>query len=135
MAEPARKYRTSIVVPHARVQHFEMTGNHMYGVATPSLGARQTEMWLTRIDPDAATPVHSHSAEEIIVVLRGRGEARRIGGETITFEAPCTLILPANEMHQLANTGREVLEAYAALPIGSKVWDQHGIEMALPWRE
>jgi hypothetical protein len=38
-------------------------------------------------------------------------------------------------MHQLANSGREVLEDIAVLPSGSKIFDQHGVEMALPWRE
>jgi len=125
------KYRDSIV---ADVQEFELAGNKMYGLATPSRGASEVEVWLTRVQPDAQTPIHSHTGEEVIVVLRGRGEARRIGNETITFEAPCTLILPARELHQLANTGREVLEGIAAIPAGSKIFDEHGVEMALPWR-
>ena len=124
-----------LVVDHAKVPHFEMAGNHMYGLATPARGARQVEVWFTTIDVGAETPVHGHSAEEVVVVLKGRGEARRIGRETVTFEAPCTLILPAHELHQLANTGRVALEAFASLPVGSKVFDERGVEMALPWRE
>lgn len=123
------------VVDHRAVKHFEMAGNHMYGLATPARGARQVEVWFTTIDVDAATPVHRHSGEEVVVVLKGRGEARRIGAETITFEAPCTLILPAGELHQLANRGSVAIEAFACLPIGSKVFDENGVEMALPWRE
>ena len=135
MAEPARKLASGIVTRLAQIQPFELSGNVMYGLATPARGARQTEVWLSRIQPEAETPVHSHSAEEVIVVLRGRGEARRIGQETLTFEAPCTIILPAHELHQVANTGRETLEIVAALPLGSKVFDEHGVEMMLPWRE
>jgi mannose-6-phosphate isomerase-like protein (cupin superfamily) len=123
------------VVDHRSVQHFEMAGNHMYGLATRARGARQVEVWFTNIDVDAATPVHRHSDEEVVVVLKGRGEARRIGVETITFEAPCTLILPADELHQLANCGSVAIEAFACMPVASKVFDEHGIEMALPWRE
>ncbi len=135
MAEPARKRGPAIAVRLAEVNEFALAGNHMWGLATPGQGARQVEVWLTRIEPEAETPVHSHSGEEVVVVLRGRGEARRIGMETVTFEAPCTLILPAHELHQLANTGREVLEAVAAMPAGSRIFDERGVEMALPWRE
>jgi quercetin dioxygenase-like cupin family protein len=136
MAEPARKIaRSTVVTRLADVPEFVLDGNHMYGLATPSRGARQVEVWLSRVEVDASTPPHSHSGEEIVVVLRGRGEARRIGIETTTFEAPCTLILPAHEMHQIANTGSDMLELIAAIPAGSKVYDQYGVEMALPWRE
>jgi quercetin dioxygenase-like cupin family protein len=136
MAEPARKTRSGTVVTRlTEVQDFTLAGNQMYGLATPRRGAREVEVWLSRVDPDAETPVHSHSTEEVVVVLRGRGEVRRIGAETNTFEAPCTLILPPFELHQIANTGREILELIAAMPAGSRIYDQHGIEMALPWRE
>jgi quercetin dioxygenase-like cupin family protein len=135
MGEPARKYNQDVVTRWADVREFELQGNRMYGLATPSRGARQIEVWLSRVEPEAETPVHSHSDEEVIVVLRGRGEARRIGRETTTFEAPCALILRANELHQLANTGREVLELIASMPTGTRIFDQHGVEMALPWRE
>jgi mannose-6-phosphate isomerase-like protein (cupin superfamily) len=136
MAEPARKLSAGAVVTRlGEVREFTLAGNHMYGLATLSRGARQVEVWLSRIDPEAETPTHSHSTEEVVVVLRGRGEARRIGAETITFEAPCTLVLPAFELHQITNTGRETLEAIATMPAGSRIYDRYGVEMALPWRE
>lgn len=135
MAEALRKLHTEIVARLADVQEFELGGNTMYGLATPAGGAREVEVWMQRSHPDAETPIHSHSAEEVLVVLRGRGEARRIGKETVTFEAPCTIILPGHELHQVANTGRELLEIIAVLPAGSKVYDERGVEMMLPWRE
>jgi mannose-6-phosphate isomerase-like protein (cupin superfamily) len=136
MAEPARKPIAGTVLTRlGEVQDFTLAGNPMYGLATPGRGARQVEVWLSRIDPEAETPTHSHSTEEVMVVLRGRGEARRIGAETLTFEAPCTLVLPAFELHQIANTGRETLELIATMPAGSRIYDRYGVEMALPWRE
>lgn len=135
MGEPARRIAEDVVTRWAEVQEFELDGNVMYGLATPARGARQVEVWLSRVRPEAETPVHSHSREEVVVVLRGRGEARRIGRETTTFEAPCTLILPGNELHQIANTGSEVLEMIAAMPTGTRIFDERGVEMALPWRE
>jgi gentisate 1,2-dioxygenase len=87
------------------------------------------------MEAGAETSPHSHSAEAVMVVLRGRGEARRIGVETLTFEAPCSITLPEFEIHQIANTGGDILELLVAIPTSSKVYDEHGIEMALPWRE
>jgi mannose-6-phosphate isomerase-like protein (cupin superfamily) len=136
VAEPARHFSTpSVVMRLADTPEFELAGNIMYGLATPRRGARQVEVWYSRLRPEVETPIHSHSGEEVLVVLRGRGEARRIGVETVTFEAPCTLILPAFELHQVANTGREELQAVTVVPAGSKMFDERGVEMALPWRE
>lgn len=122
------------IVQHSEVREFEMLGNFMSGLATPSRGARQLEVWRANTAPKAATPLHRHSDEEIVVVLRGQGEAHA-GGKVSPFQAPCTLILPGNELHKLVNTGTEWLEALAVVPIGSKVFDADGNEMALPWRE
>jgi quercetin dioxygenase-like cupin family protein len=93
------------------------------------------EVWASTVEPGCSTPIHSHNAEEVIVVLKGKGEARRVGIETISFEGPCTLVLPANERHQMANTGTEPYDSIAIVPIGSKIFDENGVEMALPWRE
>lgn len=136
MGEPARHVaRSASVVNHADVQEFVMVGNHMRGLATQSRGARQIEVWSSTVEAGQSTPIHSHNAEEVIVILKGKGEARRIGIETIQFEGPCTLILPGNERHQMANTGTEPYESIAVVPIGSKIFDENGVEMALPWRE
>jgi mannose-6-phosphate isomerase-like protein (cupin superfamily) len=136
VAELARKPSRSLtVVRNGDLRVFEMMGNYMAGLATPSHGARELEVWHSIVDAGRATPVHSHNCEEIVIVVKGRGEARLIGSETIPFEAPCTLILPAHELHQLANTSTEPYETIAVLRIGSKVFDEKGVEMALPWRE
>lgn len=135
MAEPLRKLHSEVAVHLSEIEPFHMGGNTIFGLATPAWGAREVEVWMQRTEPGAETPIHSHSSEEVLVVLRGRGEARRFGRETVTFEAPCTLILPGHELHQVANSGREILEAIAVLPAGSKVYDEHGVEMMLPWRE
>ena len=135
MALPQRRFHTDVVSRLADLKEFELAGNRVYGLATPSRGALELEVWLHRAEPEAETPIHSHSAEEVLVILRGRGEIRRIGKETITFEAPCTLILPSHELHQIANSGQELMEIVVTLPANSKVFDAHGVEMMLPWRE
>ncbi len=122
------------VVEHAKLKEFEMMGNFMTGLATPRHGAQTLEVWQAGMAPGASTPLHRHDAEEIILVLRGQGEAHA-AGEVDRFHAPCTLILPGNQLHQLKNTGAERRETIAVVPIGSKVFEAEGNEMALPWRE
>ncbi len=122
------------VVDHAKLKEFGMMGNLMSGLATPSHGAKTLEVWKGTTAPGASTPLHRHDAEEVIVVLTGEGEALA-AGEVARFRAPCTLILPGNQLHQLTNTGAEPMEAIAVVPIGSKVFDAEGKEMPLPWRE
>lgn len=122
------------VVDHAQLREFGMNGSFVTGLATPSRGAKSLEVWKAGMAPGASTPLHRHDAEEIVVVLSGHGEAHA-AGEIAQFRAPCTLILPGNQLHQLKNTGAELLETIAVVPIGSKVFDAEGNEMALPWRE
>lgn len=122
------------VIDHAKWKEFEMMGNFMTGLATPSRGAKTLEVWKASMAPDASTPPHRHDAEEIVVVLTGEGEAHA-AGEVARFRAPCTLILPGNQLHQLKNTGTERMDTVAVVPISSKVFDAEGNEMPLPWRE
>jgi quercetin dioxygenase-like cupin family protein len=122
------------IVNHRDLPAFELQGNLMIGVATPSRGAEQVEVWYTTLAPGAATPLHVHAAEEIVVVLRGRGQIR-IGEACMTFEAPCTLIAPQGVSHQILNTGGDPLEAVAAMPLRSSISTADGEELSLPWRQ
>jgi quercetin dioxygenase-like cupin family protein len=121
------------IIQHRTVPPFEMQGNLMMGIATPSRGAQQIEAWFTTIAPGAATPLHVHDAEEIVVVLRGRGQVR-VQDAWETLEAPCTLITPRGVPHQITNTGDETLEAVAAMPVGSSIRTPDGALLDLPWR-
>lgn len=44
-------------------QVHSMQGNHIAGVATPTSGAQQVEMWYGRMDANSATPPHSHDTQ------------------------------------------------------------------------
>lgn len=121
------------IVLHHQVVPFELQGNLMRGLATASRGARQIEVWQGTVAVGAATPPHVHEGEEVVVVLRGRGELR-IGETATAFAGPCTLIAPAGVPHQILNTGDEPLELVAAMPLGSKVTTPAGEELTLPWR-
>lgn len=121
------------IVQHEAVVPFELQGNVMWGLATPSHGAKQIEVWQSTVQGGAATPPHVHDGEEVVVVSRGRGELR-VGETRLAFAAPCTLIAPAGVPHQIRNTGEEPLELVAALPLGSPITTPTGEALTLPWR-
>lgn len=116
-----------------RVQEraFELQGNHMTGLAVPSRGAAQVEVWRADMDAGAATPPHQHDHEEVVIVLKGRGHAR-VGNDEVTFQAGDTLILPAGQVHQLF--AETAIESIAAMPLQSPVRTPAGELMELPWR-
>jgi len=112
---------------------FELHGNHMVGVATPGSGAEQVEVWRFTMDPGAATPPHSHDAEEIVVVLKGEGVAT-LGDRQEPFAEGDTLILPKRVVHQITCT-KGPLEGVAAMAVGSSIRSPGGDLMDLPWRQ
>lgn len=122
-----------VVVAHQELTSYENRGNELVGIATPSLGAREHEVWRSRVAVGSSTPLHVHGSEEIFVFLRGRGRAR-IGDETVEFEAPATVIAPAGLPHQFFNTGDEPTEAIVIVRVGSQITDAEGAPLELPWR-
>lgn len=111
---------------------FELAGNHMTGLATPSRDASHVEVWRANMDAGAATPPHCHDFEEVVVVLRGNGRAQ-IGGEWCSYREGDTLVLPAGVLHQIfADTATETI---AVLPARSVITSADGERMHLPWRE
>jgi quercetin dioxygenase-like cupin family protein len=112
-------------------QIHSLQGNHIAGLATPSSGARQVEMWVGRMDAAAATPPHRHDTEEVVLILRGSGRAI-VGQREVRYERGDTLILPAGELHQIfAETESEFV---SAMPIGGTVRLPDGAQIDLPWR-
>ena len=109
-----------------------MQGNHIAGVATPSGGARQVEVWQGSMDAGAATPPHCHTTEEVVVWLSGSGRAV-VGGRELQYQAGDTLILPAGEVHQIFAETRS--EFVSAMPAGGTVALPDGVVMDLPWRQ
>lgn len=122
------------VIKHDEVQPFEMNGNQLRGIATLGTGAEQFEVWRSNVAVGSSTPRHRHSSEEVFVFLRGKGRAV-IGDEEIEFEAPCTLVAPKDVPHQYWNTGDVTTDAIVIIGIGSKIWNQDGELMNLPWRK
>lgn len=111
---------------------FSLHGNHIAGLATPSRGPGEVEVWRSKMDAGAATPPHCHDTEEVIVFLSGRGRAR-IENDEVTFGPGDTLILPANKQHQIFS--ETASESIVAMPRRSKICDGEGAPLPLPWRD
>ena len=122
------------VTEHAALPSFENHGNTLRGIATPASGARNYEVWRTSVAVGGATPLHRHESEEVFIFLQGKGKAR-IGEQEYTFEAPATVVAPANVPHQFFNIGDVPTDAIVVVGVGSKIWDGAGNEMQLPWRK
>ncbi len=112
-------------------QIHSLHGNHVAGVATPTTGAQQVEMWRGRMDANSATPPHSHDTEEVVLFLKGSGRAT-VGDHELRYQAGDTLILPAGQVHQIfAETENEFI---SAMPIGGTVKLPDDVVIDLPWR-
>ena len=122
------------VIEHDEVKVFENNGNLLRGIATLGTGAREFEVWRSNVAVGSSTPKHVHDSEEVFVFLRGKGRAV-IGDEEIEFEAPCTLVAPPNVPHQYWNTGDVETDAIVIIGIGSKIWNEEGKLLELPWRQ
>jgi quercetin dioxygenase-like cupin family protein len=113
-------------------QLHSMQGNHIAGVATPTSGAQQVEMWFGRMDANAATPPHSHDTEEVVLFLKGSGRATVADCE-VRYQSGDTLILPPGAVHQIFSETES--EFVAAMPIGGTVRLPDGVVIDLPWRK
>lgn len=71
-------------------------------------GTASTATVLFELDPGAALAVHTDSAEELLIVLQGTGEAR-VGDETGRLEQNQVGLVPSMVPHGIRNIGDDVL--------------------------
>lgn len=118
---------------NAEVQAVALPGIVHRTLAGSQDGMKQMEVWMQTIAPGAETPMHRHDCEEVIVVLAGSGTCE-INGETRTFGAGSTIMVPPNAVHRIANTGREDLQLVAGLSVTPvQVCAPDGTRIPLPW--
>lgn len=122
------------VVHNESEQEFLLPGLHHRTLAGPKQGMKTLEVWGQTIAPGAATPVHRHACEEAIVILEGRGRLT-ISGEDTDFGPSSTLVIPADVIHQIVNTGdvpMKLIAALSAAPVQVRHADDRA--MPLPWQ-
>ena len=71
-------------------------------------GTASTATVLFEIDPGAELPMHTDSAEELLIVVQGSAEAR-VGDEVATISTHDMALVPPMAPHGLRNTGDEVV--------------------------
>jgi quercetin dioxygenase-like cupin family protein len=83
-------------------------------------GTASTATVLFELDPGYELPVHSDSAEELLVVLQGAAEAR-VGDEVGHLEARQVALVPPMAPHGLRNIGDDVLRVFGTFSASTVV--------------
>jgi quercetin dioxygenase-like cupin family protein len=74
-------------------------------------GAASTATVLFELEPGHELPVHTDSAEELLLVVQGSAEAR-VGDEVGTIETHQVALVPSMVPHALRNVGDDVLRVF-----------------------
>ncbi len=121
------------VVENSKVPEFVIPGIRHQTLAGKQEGVKTMEVWRQTIAPYSSTPLHRHACEEVIVILKGSGRVI-IEGVATDYGPDTTLILPADAVHQLINTGSEEMELIAALGMAPvRVRTAEGQPLPVPW--
>ncbi len=123
-----------VVIQNTKIKIFENNGNKLQGLATPSKGSKQFEVWQSEIAPGSNTPLHKHETDEVFVFLQGEAKIV-VGDKELYVKAPATVIAPAGKKHQVFNTGKVPTKQIVIIGSGSKIWSKDGKVLNLPWRK
>ncbi|KAL6516043.1 actin binding protein [Orobanche gracilis] len=83
--------------------------SHMTIAGAVMHGFKEIEMWLETLAPGAGTPIHRHSCEEIVLVLKGSGTLFLAPNSHLKYPgspqkfpifANSTFHVPVNDVHQ-----------------------------------
>ena len=83
-------------------------------------GTASTATVLFELDPGAELPVHTDSAEELLIILQGTGEAR-VGDETGRVEKGQVALVPPMAPHGLRNIGDDALRVFGTFSASTVV--------------
>jgi|1185.fasta_scaffold1263121_2 mannose-6-phosphate isomerase-like protein (cupin superfamily) len=113
---------------------FDKFGIFVTGLAAPSRGARETNVWRLRLPASEPAAPHAVDREEIFVGLSGRALAE-IAGEEHELGAGDTLIVPPNVTFSIRALGAQDFEAMVIAPVGVHAILPSGERFAPPWTE
>lgn len=121
------------VFDNSKVEKVNFPGIIHQTVAGVTQGAKNMEVWMQTAEPNTETPMHYHDCEEIVIVLKGSGNAT-VDGKTTAFGPDTTIIIPPEVDHQIANTGSEPMSIIAVLSkVSPTTYYLDGRVMSLPW--
>lgn len=122
------------IFKNSELETLELPGLRHQTIGGHKQGVKSMEVWVQTMAPGAATPVHRHECEEVILVLSGSGTCT-VGDETFSFGPNSTLVLESDTVHQIVNTSDEEMKLVAALgmaPVRVKTGD--GAPLPVPWQ-
>ena len=70
------------------------------------------------VEEGGCTPMHQHDWEHVVFILAGQGEIE-CEGEILLICAGDSMFVPANDLHQFRNSGRDLFEFICIVPIES----------------
>jgi len=74
-----------------------------------------SKLRLFEMEPGGCSPLHSHSWEHEVFILKGEGTVFGAGEER-KFKANNVIFIPPNEKHQFKNTGETTLKFLCLIP-------------------
>ena len=93
------------IVSHANIPETPWRPNYRkWDITRPGDGTTSSSMSYSVVGLGAGAPLHTHQADELIVVLDGTLEAR-LGDEVQRVDAEHTLVIPPNTPHSFTNVG------------------------------
>jgi quercetin dioxygenase-like cupin family protein len=97
---------------------------------TAASGSASTSIIYFEIEPGKRLSPHSHTAEEVLLILEGKAEA--IAGETvIPLDAGGMTVIPTSVVHNVANVGSDKLRAIGFFPSAATV--NYYDHVIMPW--
>jgi mannose-6-phosphate isomerase-like protein (cupin superfamily) len=121
------------VIDNSALPTLELPGLKHQTVGGSVQGVQGFEVWQQTMAPGAATPVHCHNCQEVILILTGSGTCT-MGNEEYTFGPNSTLIVEPDVVHQIINTSDEDMKLVAVFGMAPvRVKDASHAPMPLPW--
>jgi quercetin dioxygenase-like cupin family protein len=104
-------------------------------LAGAALGATTCEVWQQWMTAGQYIPLHYHTVEEVLVLLRGTVEMT-LGQRRQEVTAPASIIVPPHTVHGMEHRGDQEVELLAFFPvIQPGVYAPDGTLTVLAWQE
>jgi quercetin dioxygenase-like cupin family protein len=95
---------------------YPVEGVKLYWLVDENDGAENFATRLFEVDPDTATPFHTHSWEHEVYIFEGKGVVRLEEGD-VTFGAGDAIFIKPFEKHQFRNTSAQTLKFICVVPV------------------
>jgi quercetin dioxygenase-like cupin family protein len=105
------------IVDHSKLPETPWRPNyHKWAITRPDDGTTSSSLSLSLVGVGTGAPLHTHEADELIVVLDGALDAR-LGDEVQRVGPDHTLVIPPNVPHGFTNVGPGDARILAFFPI------------------